>query len=269
MRSPRSWRASTGRIDAELEHSEQKFPGKLVEFQGEKVEQFSFTNEAQAREVERTLQDGSQGRAHGSVGGPQTAQAQSGAAVHHLHPAAGSRAQIGLQRAEDHARRAAALRRRRHRRGPGGPDHLHAHRLAQSGAGSHRPDPRCHRAAVRPGRPCRRAAHIQDQIEERAGSARGDSSDRGQRVAGRHREQARVGSVSAVFADLEAHRRLPDGAGDFRHRHGRNARRRRRPEAHRAARQWLDLGQARDTYRCTRKAWTTPSRTIRIMCCRP
>ena len=33
-------------IDAELEHSEQKFPGKLVEYQGAKVEQFSFTTEA-------------------------------------------------------------------------------------------------------------------------------------------------------------------------------------------------------------------------------
>ncbi len=33
-------------IDAELSHSEQKFPGKLVEFQGAKVEQFSFTNES-------------------------------------------------------------------------------------------------------------------------------------------------------------------------------------------------------------------------------
>ena len=30
-------------IDAELEHSEQKFPGKLVEYLGKKVEQFSFT----------------------------------------------------------------------------------------------------------------------------------------------------------------------------------------------------------------------------------
>ena len=48
-------------IDAELEHSEQKFPGKLVEFQGAKVEQFSFTNEAQAREVERTLQEAAGG----------------------------------------------------------------------------------------------------------------------------------------------------------------------------------------------------------------
>ena len=36
-------------IDAELEHSAQKFPGKLTEYAGEKVEQFSFTTESQAR----------------------------------------------------------------------------------------------------------------------------------------------------------------------------------------------------------------------------
>src|SRR5271170_4532379 len=48
-------------IDAELEHSEQKFPGKLIEFQGNKVEQFSFTTEQQARDVERTLQGDAKG----------------------------------------------------------------------------------------------------------------------------------------------------------------------------------------------------------------
>jgi DNA topoisomerase-1 len=48
-------------IDAELEHSEQKFPGKLIEFQGTKVEQFSFTTESQARDVERTLQAAAKG----------------------------------------------------------------------------------------------------------------------------------------------------------------------------------------------------------------
>ena len=48
-------------IDAELEHSEQKFPGKLVEYKGSKVEQFSFTTEASAREVERTLNEAAQG----------------------------------------------------------------------------------------------------------------------------------------------------------------------------------------------------------------
>ena len=48
-------------IDAELEHSEQKFPGKLIEFQGTKVEQFSFTTEQQARDVERTLKGAAKG----------------------------------------------------------------------------------------------------------------------------------------------------------------------------------------------------------------
>ncbi len=48
-------------IDAELQHCEQAFPGKLVEYQGAKVEQFSFTTEEQAREVERTLVSGAKG----------------------------------------------------------------------------------------------------------------------------------------------------------------------------------------------------------------
>jgi DNA topoisomerase-1 len=48
-------------IDAELEHSQQKFPGKLVEFRGTKVEQFSFTTAESARDVERTLLDAAGG----------------------------------------------------------------------------------------------------------------------------------------------------------------------------------------------------------------
>ena len=48
-------------IDAELEHAEQKFPGKLVEYGGAKVEQFSFTTEAQARDVERSLREAARG----------------------------------------------------------------------------------------------------------------------------------------------------------------------------------------------------------------
>src|ERR1700689_4023460 len=42
-------------IDAVGEHSEQSFPLKLVEFRGDKVEQFSFTNQAVARDAEQTL----------------------------------------------------------------------------------------------------------------------------------------------------------------------------------------------------------------------
>ncbi len=48
-------------IDAELEHSQQRFPGKLVEYQGSKVEQFSFTTAAQAQEAERILRSAAQG----------------------------------------------------------------------------------------------------------------------------------------------------------------------------------------------------------------
>ncbi len=43
-------------IDAEGEHSAQVFPLKLIEFQGRKVEQFSFTNAAQAHAVEQALE---------------------------------------------------------------------------------------------------------------------------------------------------------------------------------------------------------------------
>ncbi|MEY4762795.1 MAG: hypothetical protein RLZZ200_2651 [Pseudomonadota bacterium] len=42
-------------LDAEGEHSAVRFPLKLVEYKGQKVEQFSFTNEGAARDVEATL----------------------------------------------------------------------------------------------------------------------------------------------------------------------------------------------------------------------
>src|SRR5689334_15597687 len=42
-------------IEAEGEHSEVTFPLKLIEYSGKKVEQFSFTDEKAARDVEATL----------------------------------------------------------------------------------------------------------------------------------------------------------------------------------------------------------------------
>ena len=48
-------------IDAELEHTEQKFPAKLVEYRGAKVEQFSFTSESAAQEAVSTLEKAAQG----------------------------------------------------------------------------------------------------------------------------------------------------------------------------------------------------------------
>jgi len=131
MKSRRSCAREYWTIDAELEHSEQKFPGKLVEFQGAKVEQFSFTTAAQAHEVEVALN----AAAHGELTVLSVERKQ-----RKRNPAPPfttstlqqeARPQAGLQRAKDHACRAAAVRGRRHRRGPGRSHHLYAHRLAQ------------------------------------------------------------------------------------------------------------------------------------------
>ena len=48
-------------LDAQGEHSAIQFPLKLIEYKGQKVEQFSFTNETAAREVEATLAAAAQG----------------------------------------------------------------------------------------------------------------------------------------------------------------------------------------------------------------
>ena len=144
-------------LDGEGAHSAQQFPLKLLEYRGAKVEQFSFTNEAQAREVERTVQAaaGAQGARPDAARARHRAQAappQPRAAVHHLDAAAGSGAQARFQRAAHHAARAAAVRRPRHRRGQRRPHHLHAHRLGVDGGRGGDRDPRGRRAAVWPAR---------------------------------------------------------------------------------------------------------------------
>jgi DNA topoisomerase-1 len=48
-------------IDADAEHAGQGFPAKLFEYTGQKVEQFSFQTEAEARSVEQTLKAAAQG----------------------------------------------------------------------------------------------------------------------------------------------------------------------------------------------------------------
>ncbi|MDX1562715.1 MAG: DNA topoisomerase, partial [Gammaproteobacteria bacterium] len=49
-------------IEATLESDEQRFPGRLSVFGGDKVEQFTFTNEQQTRAAERAISDAAQGR---------------------------------------------------------------------------------------------------------------------------------------------------------------------------------------------------------------
>jgi DNA topoisomerase-1 len=52
-------------IEGEGSHSSQSFPLKLLEYRGQKVEQFSFTNETEAREVERAIRAAAGARADG------------------------------------------------------------------------------------------------------------------------------------------------------------------------------------------------------------
>ena len=73
---------------------------------------------------------GRAGRSSTSVA-RQALEAEPGAAVHDLDPPAGGEPQARLQPEADDARRPAPVRGRRDARGPGRPDHLHAHRLGR------------------------------------------------------------------------------------------------------------------------------------------
>jgi DNA topoisomerase-1 len=48
-------------IDADAEKSQQSFPARLIEFRGDKVEQFTVTNQAQASEVRQAIEDAARG----------------------------------------------------------------------------------------------------------------------------------------------------------------------------------------------------------------
>src|SRR5207249_2969658 len=67
-------------------------------------------------------------RVHGGQRRGQASQAQSAGALHHLDAAAGSKPQARLCARAHHARRAAALRRRRGRRRDHRPHYIYAHR---------------------------------------------------------------------------------------------------------------------------------------------
>ena len=49
-------------IEADVSKDEQPFVSRLISYKGDKVEQFSFENEAQARDVEKTLLDAADGK---------------------------------------------------------------------------------------------------------------------------------------------------------------------------------------------------------------
>ncbi|MBV8495597.1 MAG: DNA topoisomerase I [Gammaproteobacteria bacterium] len=59
-------------VEGEAAHQGQSFPLKLLEYRGARVEQFSFTNEREAREVERTLLAAAGATAGAAAGGGGT-----------------------------------------------------------------------------------------------------------------------------------------------------------------------------------------------------
>ena len=244
-------RRNTGRSTAKARTTAQTFPLKLIEYRGQKVEQFSFTNEPQAREVEQTSAL------------PRAARPATGLGELRVH----------------------AIDRKQRRRNPAPPfttstlqqeaarklgfNARRTMRLAQQlyegldiGEGSvglityMRTDsvslaaeavteirevaarlygkdevaeePRIYKTksknaqeaheAIRPTSAAITPAHVEGKVERR--------------------------SVQVVFADLEARRRLPDEPRGVRHGRRRHARRPRWPAAPHAARQRLDPDQA-------------------------
>ena len=175
-------------------------------------------------------------RARRRRGREEAGQPQPGAAVQHLDPAAGGLAQAGLLGRPDDEDRPAPVRGRRHRRRDRGPDHLHAHRQRPAlGRGPGR-QPAADRPALRRGLPPGEAAPVQDQDQERPGSARGDPADRPVPHPVGAARPPRRRPAPALRPDLEADRGQPDGGGaarpgDGRHRLGR---RRGGPARHRS-----------------------------------
>ena len=149
------------------------------------------------------------------------------AALHDLDPAAGGLAQARARAGADHAHRAASLRGRRDRRRDGRAHHLHAHGRRRHGAGGDRrarapSSPRNTASAICPDV----AAPLRDEGEERAGGARGDPPDRyGPHALVASRKLSRAGAGQALRADLDPHRREPDGIGRAGAHHGRHRRR--------------------------------------------
>ncbi len=95
-------------IAAECAHPSQHFNAKLIKLDGQKFEQFTITDGDTAEAARMRISRPRRARCT-SPTWPAGAQAPPGAAVHHLHPAAGSLAQARLHHPQDHAGGAEAV----------------------------------------------------------------------------------------------------------------------------------------------------------------
>ncbi len=98
-------------IEADTSKDQHPFSAKLTHVQGDKLSQFSITDETSAQAAEATLlAAGTDGLQVVKVEKKQRRR-NPGPALHHLHPAAGGVAQARLYHPAHNAHRPAALRR--------------------------------------------------------------------------------------------------------------------------------------------------------------
>ena len=231
-----SSRASTGRSMPTSSRPQQAFPARLIEYRGEKVEQFTVTNEQQAADVRARDRSGrgrqaqrhrrSSARSASAIPAPPfTTSTLQQEAARKLGFGAQRTMRLAQQLYEgvDFGEGAVGLitymRTDSVNLADEAVQEIREVIAANYGAES-LPDA---------------AARLQDQVEERAGSARSDAPDLGGVTPERLEGKIDRRPAQAVQTDLEARGRLPDGAGGLRHRgrrsgagQRREARRRRR-----------------------------------------
>ena len=238
------------------------FTARLVGADGKKINRLDVGSGAEAEAFKTALENGALlGRGDRIEAG----QAPPLPALHHLDLAAGGVAQARPRAGAHHADRPAPLRGRRRRRRRRRPHHLYAHRRRRSRARGGRVGAPGHRQGFRRRLRAGRAAQIHRQGQERAGSARGDPSDRHDAAPARRRPPSRARAGQALRAHLDAHHRLPDGerrarAHDGRHS-GRSGRAQARLPRHRPGRALSAVSSP-----STRRAATTRRTRSRAAC---
>ncbi len=256
-------------IEAVAEQSAQAFPARLAVYDGEKVEQFTFTGEAQVRTAEQTIRD----TAHGVLTVAKVDKKQ-----RRRNPAAPFTTSTLQQEASRKlgfsAQRTMTVAQRLYEGidiGEGSVGLISYMRtdsvtLADEALVELRE--RDHRA-LRRRQPARGAAPLHDEGQERAGSARGDSADVGRAPSRGRAPLPRSEPIQALRAHLETHRRLADEPGRLRHR-GARSRRGRAPDGrHLVPRHGLGAREPRLHRRVSGRPGRQRSPTSRTASCRP
>jgi DNA topoisomerase-1 len=184
-------------IEADLSKRQQPFMSRLVAYKGDKVEQFSFENEAAAREVEKTLLEAADGKLK-TISVTRKQRRRNPAApftTSTLQQEASRKLGFNTQRTMRTAQRLY--------------EGIELPGEGNVGLITYMRTDSVTLADVAP---------VQDQGEECSGSTRGHSADLGGAPSGRSEGRTRRRPVQAVLADLEANDGLSDGAGGFRYR---------------------------------------------------